>query len=130
MLFCVFGGKETCQYCDITMPNPVELLGNKYSRLLLFGFWLLSKTSLRDYERTILFDKLELFSTTESQIELYSSFYTKEKEKELAKSLKSFYVDHAKRRDNSVIRDGDDIRGRDQILRDIYIDTIMKMFAP
>jgi len=105
----------------------VKTLPNKYAKLMHFGFWLLSRVDISDEDRSIAFEKLCLFANVEFQTDFYENFY--EKEKEIAKSMRKFSADKIKeQRKVPLIKDITLIRGRDQILRDAFIDSIIATF--
>ncbi len=133
ILFLIVVYEQYNYICFIMAPNLNQTkdcgktLPNKYAKLMHFGFWLLSRVDISDEERNTVFEKLRLFADVEDQTCFYENFY--EKEKEIAKSMRKFSADKIKeQRKVPVIKDITLIRGRDQILRDVFIDSIVAAF--
>jgi hypothetical protein len=133
ILFLIFVYEQYNYICFIMAPNLNQTkdfgktLPNKYTKLMHFGFWLLSRADISDEERNTIFEKLCLFADVEDQTCFYENFY--EKEKEIAKSMRKFSADKIKeQRKLHVIKDMILPKGRDQILRDAFIDSIIAAF--
>jgi hypothetical protein len=134
ILFLIFVYEQYNYICFIMAPNLNQTkdfgktLPNKYAKLMHFGFWLLSRADISDEEHNTVFEKLCLFADVEDQTDFYDNFY--EKEKEIAKSMRKFSADKIKeQRKVHVIKDMILPKGRDQILRDAFIDTIIVRFG-
>jgi len=101
-------------------------LPNKYAKLMHFGFWLLENASISSEERNDFYNELKLFSDLSTQAKFYDTFYSDEKE--TAKTMRKFITETLReQRKAHLIKDAIPI-GRDQLLRDAFIDNIITMF--
>jgi len=122
-------------------PKSFDLgktLPNKYMKLMHFGFWLLSNTpicnsicdptiSTNNHIEDVL-DKLCLYANVETQADFYEKFYASEKE--IAKSMRKFIAEKMKDQRKVDITANEIVpKGRDQILRDAFIDNIIASFT-
>jgi hypothetical protein len=105
-----------------------KALPNKYAKLLHFGVWILSNLDISKEERNIAFEKMCVYANVESQVDFYENFYTEEKE--IAKSMRKFIAEMAKenRKSELAIKGIIVPKGRDQLLRDIFIDSVIARF--
>jgi hypothetical protein len=127
--------KRSCNNQTINLNKPgspksknvEKTLLNKYAKLIYFGFWILSKVSISDEDRNVVYEKLCMFANVELQTDFYDNFY--EQEKEIAKSMRKFIAEKLKEtRKMHAIKELILPKGRDQILRDMFIDNIMEIF--
>ena len=114
---------------DVSLRRNVILvngtLPNKYAKLMHFGFWLISNTDMSNDIRNEFFDKLNMFENVETQSDFFENFYSDEKE--TAKTMRKFITERLreqKKAQKEILP-----KGRDQILRDAYIDNIIARFS-
>jgi hypothetical protein len=108
----------------IRPKDCVKGLPNKYAKLMHFGFWLLSNVAISNNEMEDVLDKLYLYANVETQADFFENFYAEEKE--IAKSLRKFSAEKIKELKKSEKETGP--KGRDQILRDAFIDNLISKF--
>lgn len=99
-------------------------LPNKYSKLLHFGFWLISNISITNEEKDDALNILCLFANIELQTDFYENFYNEEKN--TVKKMRKFVSE--KRKMQIVHCNEIGLKGRDHILRDVFIDHIIAIF--
>ena len=109
------------------------ILSNKYTKLMHFGVWLVSKADISDESRNILFDKLYLFADIELRANFYEKFY--ETEKEIAKAVRKCISEKKKEKEKGKEKEKENgkekeilAKGRDQILYHAFIDSIIEIF--
>ena len=73
------------------------------------------------------FFKIKLYSTTKEQIEFYENFYTNEKQiaKQCKKTIASYRKELQEQKLPAIIT-GEKIIGRDQLLREVFIDKLIE----
>jgi hypothetical protein len=105
-------------------------LPNKYAKLMHFGVWLITNANLdiSNDIRNDFFDKLNLFENMEVQADFFENFYSGEKE--TAKTMRKFINETIREQKKSqVLAKETGPKGRDQILRDAFIDSIIAKFG-
>ena len=100
-------------------------LPNKYAKLMKFGVWLLANINISNDIRNEYFEKLNVFAPMETQADFYENFYSGEKE--TAKTMRKFITERL--REQRKVQKDIGPKGRDQILRDAFIDNIMAKFS-
>ena len=101
-------------------------LPNKYAKLMHFGFWILANADISNDIRNDCFEKIKLFSDVRSQADFYDTFYSNEKD--IAKSMRVVIAESLRdQRKANLIKESRPI-GRDQILRNAFIDNVIEMF--
>ena len=105
-------------------------LPNKYAKLMHFGFWLLANiaisSDISNEQRDKYYNQLKLFSDINAQAKFYDTFYSNEKE--TAKTMRKFITETLReKRKTQLIKETIHL-GRDQLLRDAFIDNIIAMF--
>jgi hypothetical protein len=108
------------------IPRQKNVLPNKYLKLLYFGVWIINKTTKDENVRNTYFNKLHVFSAIEEQVILIENFYTNEKT--IAKSMRKFVLGKTKEQKRAELAKTMAPKGRDQILREAYIDYIIMKF--
>ena len=108
-------------------------LPNKYVKLMHFGVWLISSANnisdinhISDNEVDAMFNKLCLYATVESQTNFYENFYVNEKA--IAKSMRKFSSERSKELKKAEKEETTKPKGRDHILREAFIDSIIERF--
>jgi hypothetical protein len=113
--------------CNIKSKDCGKGLPNKYAKLMHFGFWLLSNVSISHNEMEDVLVKLCLYADVETQMNFYENFYAEEKE--IAKSLRKFSSEKLKElKKAQLVTKEAGPKGRDQILREAFIDNIIAKF--
>lgn len=103
-------------------------LPNKYAKLIHFGVWLISNVDMSNDIRNDFFDKLNVFENVETQADFFENFYTGEKE--TAKTMRKFITETLREQKKAqMIAKEIGPKGRDQILRDAFIDNIIAKFS-
>jgi len=100
-------------------------LPNKYAKLMNFGVWLLANANVSNDIRNDFFDKLNVFANVETQADFYENFYSGEKE--TAKTMRKVITERL--REQRKVQKDIAPKGRDQILRDAFIDNIIASFG-
>jgi hypothetical protein len=108
------------------IPRQKNGLPNKYLKLLYFGVWIINKTTKDENVRNTYFNKLRVFSSIEEQVILFENFYANEKT--IAKSMRKFVSETSKEQKRAELAKTMAPKGRDQILREAYIDYIIMKF--
>lgn len=122
---------------DSFSPSVKEFkknLPNKYVKLMHFGVWLISNANnnntdinhVSDNVVDEMFNKLCLYANVESQTNFYDNFYINEKE--IAKSMRKFISERSKELKKAEKEDTAKPKGRDHILREAFIDSIIERF--
>jgi hypothetical protein len=90
-----------------------------------FGVWLLVNINISNDIRNEYFDKLNVFANVETQANFYENFYSGENE--TAKTMRKFITERLK--EQRKVQKDILPKGRDQILRDAFIDNIIASFV-
>jgi hypothetical protein len=119
---------------DIDVPtlrnigNINGTLPNKYAKLMHFGVWLISNVDMSNDIRNDFFDKLNLFENIDVQADFFENFYSGEKE--TAKTMRKFINETIREQKKAqLVAKETGPKGRDQILRDAFIDNIIAKFG-
>jgi hypothetical protein len=109
--------------------NGGGALPNKYAKLMHFGVWLITNANVSNDIRNDFFDKLNVFANVEVQSDFFENFYSGEKE--IAKTMRKFSAEKIKelRKAANEVHKETGPKGRDQILRDAFIDSIIAKFG-
>ena len=103
-------------------------LPNKYAKLMHFGVWLIENVDMSNDIRNDFFDKLNLFENVEVQADFFENFYSSEKD--TAKTMRKFINETIREQKKAqLVAKETGPKGRDQILRDAYIDNIIAKFG-
>lgn len=113
-------------HSDEKIPRQKNVLSNKHLKLLGFAVWIINKTTSDANMRNIYFNKLCMFSSIEEQIDFFDNFY--ENEKNIAKSMRKFVSEKSKEQKRTELAKNMAPKGRDQILKEAYIDYIIMKF--
>ena len=108
------------------MPETTETLPGKYSKLLLFGVWLLSNISMSDDKRKECFDRIKLYDNVDDQTAFYEEFYRNRTQ--LAKSCNKMIsvYNTSQKKANAETSDNDIPLGRDELLRNTFITKLIE----
>lgn len=115
--------------CNLLEFDNICTLPNKYAKLMCFGFWLLSQKNISDNIRDACFDKLKLFENASEQIDFYEGFQNEEKE--TAKAIRKLVKTQKENKAKQSFSDPKEYvpKGRDGLLRDVYIDKLISNFT-
>ena len=108
--------------------NVNGTLSNKYAKLMHFGVWLISNVDMSNEIRNDFFNKLNVFENVETQANFFDNFYSCEKE--TAKTMRKFITEKLREHKKAqMVAKEIGPKGRDQILRDAFIDNIIAKFG-
>ena len=108
--------------------NVNGTLSNKYAKLMHFGVWLISNVDMSNEIRNDFFNKLNVFENVETQANFFDNFYSCEKE--TAKTMRKFITEKLReQKKTQLVAKEIGPKGRDQILRDAFIDNIIAKFG-
>jgi hypothetical protein len=94
-----------------------------------FGVWLIENADMSNDIRNDFFDKLNVFANLETQSDFFENFYSSEKD--TAKTMRKFITETIREQRKAANEGPKETgpKGRDQILRDAFIDNIIAKFG-
>ena len=112
---------------DIT---HLDELPAKYTKLMVFGEWILNQLNISDIEREKARNILKVYDEPDAQYEFYNTFA--KTENQITKNMKK-HISQQKKLPKTIAMHGiiktDIPKTRNQILKEEYINKLIAMFA-
>ena len=108
--------------------KDIDELPDKYTKLLVFGEWILNQIHISDADREIARNILKVYDEPDIQYDFYNTF-TKS-EKQITKSMKKHISQQKKlpKQIETCVVKQDIPKTRNQILKEEYINKLIAMF--
>ena len=113
---------------DFDIKQDIDELPAKYTKLLVFGEWILNQIHISDADRENARNILHVYNEPHTQYDFYNTFATSEKQ--IQKTMKK-YISQQKKLPKNIAPCGakqDIPKTRNQILKEEYINTLIAMF--
>lgn len=108
--------------------KDIDELPTKYTKLMVFGEWMLNQLHISDADRENARNILKVYNEPHTQYDFYNTFATSEKQ--IQKAMKKHISQQKKLPKNSApcCAKQDIPKTRNQILKEEYINTLISMF--
>jgi len=124
---------DSCSLLNIDENTNIDIthmdeLPAKYTKLLVFGEWILNQLHISDADRENVRNILHVYDEPDAQYEFYNTFATSEKQ--IQKNMKK-HISQQKKLPKNIQTYGvptDIPKTRNQILKEEYINKLIAMF--
>jgi hypothetical protein len=113
---------------DIDIKQNMDELPAKYTKLLVFGEWILNQIHISDADRENARNIFQVYNEPHTQYDFYNTFATSEKQ--IQKTMKK-HISQQKKLPKNIAHCSakqDIPKTRNQILKEEYINTLISMF--
>jgi hypothetical protein len=113
---------------DYDIKQNIDELPAKYTKLLVFGEWILNQIHISDADRENARNILQVYNEPHTQYDFYNTFATSEKQ--IQKTMKK-HISQQKKLPKNIAPCGakqDIPKTLNQILKEEYINTLIAMF--